>query len=336
MSKQDKLRVFPTPPARLPPLDSSDDAPPSASSAFTPLTPPPAYNFGKTGSSALSPTHDPGASRPAERGKRVSITFGGVSHLPASHYGRGSGSSSDDQQPTSSFTSNARRRASYAQNNVFVPLGLRKLNALAGSNGATGPGHVGESAALGNGASHSDTTFSQSTYTIKSDRPWGPSIGGDGKDDGGGGLSAGGGPPPPAFGQQTPQSLVPFNLPPNFGSHVQLFVNNVSSQKSLVVKKKEIYAQLSIIFGIVLCAFVLVDYIFLLVKEHPSGLKEFLLSIQILHVGAFYLFLLGFIYANEAGDLHGLKTSILAFLINLTAFVARCTFELTFADYMAG
>ncbi|KAI9143776.1 hypothetical protein BKA69DRAFT_1058932 [Paraphysoderma sedebokerense] len=130
-------------------------------------------------------------------------------------------------------------------------------------------------------------------------------------------------------------NLVPsgFGLPPNFGSHMQLFVTEKSLQRSLVVRKKEIYAQLSLIFGLVLSAFVIYDYIALITFETQTVTSSWLLSLLVLHVAAFYLFLLAFIYSTEAGDIRGLKLSITAGLVNLAAFVSRTAFQLVFVNF---
>ncbi|KAJ3353186.1 hypothetical protein GGF32_003164 [Allomyces javanicus] len=192
------------------------------------------------------------------------------------------------------------RRASFFFNNVYVPLGIRKLNAMmapAGGNGEVGntPGGLSRSSANSSGAD----------------------------------LVGGGG------GNGEEKGFLSFKLPPNFGSHVQLFAQLPSTdQKSLVVRKKEIYAQLSMIFGVLLIAFVVTDYVSLLVYLRVSVLRPWLMSIQILHVAAFYLFLLSFIYANEAGDLATLKKALGAFVVNLGAFLGRMVFDIQFDGYM--
>ncbi|ORZ31834.1 hypothetical protein BCR44DRAFT_78663 [Catenaria anguillulae PL171] len=205
------------------------------------------------------------------------------------------------------------RRASYFSNNVFVPLGIRKLNAMYGPNGEPSDSGGSGKPGLGGGGSGSRNDLS-----------------------GGSNNNLNGG----ADGQ----SILPFKLPPNFGSHVQLFAgagaaglggdDDEVAGKSLVVRKKEIYAQLALIFGTILLGFVVYDYVSLLAYRVVSSLRPWLMSIQILHVASFYLFLLSFIYANEAGDLRTLKKSLVAFVINLTAFLARVTFDVLYADYM--
>ncbi|KAI9221686.1 hypothetical protein BC828DRAFT_380398 [Blastocladiella britannica] len=196
------------------------------------------------------------------------------------------------------------RRGSYFSNNAYVPLGIRKLNALMAPGGGGGSGNNSASASDLNGAGGS----------------------------GGGGASSGGG------------GGGVFKLPPNFGSHVQLFAaanaagegsDDETGGKSLIVRKKEIYAHLSLVFGFILTAFVMYDYVALLSFASVSALRPWLLSIQLLHVASFYLFLLAFIYANEAGDLRTLKKSIAALVLNLGSFAARVAFDLSFSQYMS-
>ncbi|KAJ3371767.1 hypothetical protein GGF31_002746 [Allomyces arbusculus] len=192
------------------------------------------------------------------------------------------------------------RRASFFFNNVYVPLGIRKLNAIMAPAGGGG-----EVASTSGGLSRSSANSS------------------------GADLAGGGG------GNGEEKGFLSFKLPPNFGSHVQLFTQLPSTdQKSLVVRKKEIYAQLSLIFGVLLIAFVVTDYVSLLVYLRVSVLRPWLMSIQILHVAAFYLFLLSFIYANEAGDLATLKKALGAFIVNLGAFLGRMVFDIQFDGYM--
>ncbi|KNE64073.1 hypothetical protein AMAG_09131 [Allomyces macrogynus ATCC 38327] len=194
------------------------------------------------------------------------------------------------------------RRASFFFNNVYVPLGIRKLNAMMAPAGGSGNGEMGNASG---GLSRSSANSS------------------------GADLVGGGG------GAGEEKGFLSFKLPPNFGSHVQLFAQLPSTdQKSLVVRKKEIYAQLSLIFGMLLIAFVVTDYVSLLVYLRVSVLRPWLMSIQILHVAAFYLFLLSFIYANEAGDLATLKKALGAFVVNLGAFLGRMVFDIQFDGYM--
>ncbi|KAI9179520.1 hypothetical protein H9P43_004847 [Blastocladiella emersonii ATCC 22665] len=206
----------------------------------------------------------------------------------------------------SAGTASFNRRGSYFSNNVYVPLGIRKLNAMFGPAGANGS-QAGSSSGSGDmGAS--------------------------------GGARA---PGAAANGNTAERSLLPFKLPPNFGSHVQLFApveaaaGGAGEGKSLVVRKKEIYAHLSLIFGAILSGFVVYDYISLTVLLRVSSLRPWLMSIQIAHVASFYLFLLSFIYANEAGDLQTLKKSLLALALNAGSFIARTAFDIAYAPYMA-
>ncbi|KNE67446.1 hypothetical protein AMAG_11908 [Allomyces macrogynus ATCC 38327] len=193
------------------------------------------------------------------------------------------------------------RRASFFFNNVYVPLGIRKLNAMMAPAGGGG----GEMGNTSGGLSRSSANSSGADL-----------VGGAG-------------------GAGEEKGFLSFKLPPNFGSHVQLFAQLPSTdQKSLVVRKKEIYAQLSLIFGVLLIAFVVTDYVSLLVYLRVSVLRPWLMSIQILHVAAFYLFLLSFIYANEAGDLATLKKALGAFVVNLGAFLGRMVFDIQFDGYM--
>ncbi|KAI8808750.1 hypothetical protein BJ742DRAFT_853275, partial [Cladochytrium replicatum] len=115
------------------------------------------------------------------------------------------------------------------------------------------------------------------------------------------------------------KSLV--RLPPNFGSYGKL--NEVTGRKSLVFRRKEVYIRLCLVLGLVLCAIVLYEFISFLVFESPPLTVHWLALILIVHVGCFFLCLLSFIYANEAGDIASLKATIIALVINFIAFILK-------------
>ncbi|KAI8614063.1 hypothetical protein BC830DRAFT_1169742 [Chytriomyces sp. MP71] len=100
-----------------------------------------------------------------------------------------------------------------------------------------------------------------------------------------------------------------------------------------VFRQKEIFLQLSIIFGVCLLVIVVYDYACLLIYDFVPVTAQWLISLMFLQVAAIYLFILSLIYANEAGNLTRVRWSLLVGAINLIAFLLRVVLQLQFAGY---
>ncbi|KAJ3025784.1 UNVERIFIED_CONTAM: hypothetical protein HDU68_006691 [Siphonaria sp. JEL0065] len=98
-------------------------------------------------------------------------------------------------------------------------------------------------------------------------------------------------------------------------------------------RQKEIYLQLSVIFGIFLLGVVVYDFCCLLVWEFAPVTVKWLISLLFLHVSAIYLFVLSFIYANESRNYPQIKFCLLAGGINFLAFILRVVLQLQFGGY---
>lgn len=100
-----------------------------------------------------------------------------------------------------------------------------------------------------------------------------------------------------------------------------------------VLRKKDIYFQLSFIFGIAASVIVAYEYVSIFMIQTPPATSTWLILILVLQSMAFYLCLLSFIYANEAGDTRRIKWTVAAAMLNLMAFILRITLNLRFSGY---
>ncbi|KAJ3101740.1 hypothetical protein HDU97_001090 [Phlyctochytrium planicorne] len=102
--------------------------------------------------------------------------------------------------------------------------------------------------------------------------------------------------------------------------------------KAMVFKRKRIFLELSLIFGVSLTAIVIYEYYTILILEKVPLTAYWLLSILVLHVWGFYLFILAFVYANEAEDRTKIVLSLFCGALNLVSFLLRCVLVYMYYD----
>ncbi|KAJ3143236.1 hypothetical protein HK101_003156 [Irineochytrium annulatum] len=89
---------------------------------------------------------------------------------------------------------------------------------------------------------------------------------------------------------------------------------------SRIFERKRIFLQLSLIFGFSSLGIVIYEYICILIFETPSNTATWLVSLLLVQVGSFYLFVLAFIYANEA-------------VVNLLGLIMRAVLQFNYTGY---
>ncbi|KAI9362076.1 hypothetical protein DFJ73DRAFT_813323 [Zopfochytrium polystomum] len=121
--------------------------------------------------------------------------------------------------------------------------------------------------------------------------------------------------------------------PTNEAAKAEVDSNVFESALGRVFRRKEIFVQLSFIFGVFLFFVVTLDYVALLRYEAVLLSAQWLISLLFLHVTSIYLFLLAFVYANAGADSHRRWMAVGAGALNLTAFIIRAVLEIVFSGY---
>ena len=98
-------------------------------------------------------------------------------------------------------------------------------------------------------------------------------------------------------------------------------------------RKKVIYSYLALLFGGLLLGAVVFDVVATLGYQNPSALPpSYAVSLLVGHGGAFYLFLLGFVYAMETNVKSHVALALSALALNVVALVARISVTFLFLD----
>lgn len=95
----------------------------------------------------------------------------------------------------------------------------------------------------------------------------------------------------------------------------------------MIFRKKGIYTYLSLCFGFLLLAINIYEYVALLWYESVPLTIQYLASFLIMQLLSFYLFILGFIYANESGDLNYFLLAVSSGILNILAIGFRTNFQ---------
>ena len=98
-------------------------------------------------------------------------------------------------------------------------------------------------------------------------------------------------------------------------------------------RKKVVYSYLALLFGVALLLAVAFDITATVAFEEPSAMpSSYAVSLLLGHGGAFYLFLLGFVYAVETQVNAHIAMALAALAVNVVALVGRICVTILFLD----
>eukprot|EP00164_Ancoracysta_twista_P003263 GFYU01004355.1.p1 GENE.GFYU01004355.1~~GFYU01004355.1.p1 ORF type:complete len:114 (-),score=11.75 GFYU01004355.1:162-503(-) len=97
--------------------------------------------------------------------------------------------------------------------------------------------------------------------------------------------------------------------------------------------RKVIFVYLSLLFSMLLMAANVVDYVMLVGYVEQGLPARWRIALMMVHIGSFYLFLTGFVYANEGDDQVAVKVAYVSLWNNVLAFMMRIAFEITYIDF---
>ncbi|KAJ3203603.1 hypothetical protein HDU67_010100 [Dinochytrium kinnereticum] len=205
---------------------------------------------------------------------------------------------------TTATTTTGNRRASFVANMSLVPIALRRLKSLEGEGGA-------ESAGRMNAA-----TFASAV-----------GLGGGGGGSGGGGVGGEG------EEDEFDEVTMALKRTEAIADRRKSAITQMKAEaKAMVFNRKRIFLELSFIFGVSMLAVVLLEYIYMLILEQIPITTYWLFSLLIIHTWGIYLFILAFVYANEAEDRQKVALALFSGAINVTAFALKCTLVFMYWD----
>eukprot|EP01112_Ceratiomyxa_fruticulosa_P014540 TRINITY_DN4171_c0_g2_i1.p1 TRINITY_DN4171_c0_g2~~TRINITY_DN4171_c0_g2_i1.p1 ORF type:complete len:113 (+),score=15.04 TRINITY_DN4171_c0_g2_i1:239-577(+) len=100
------------------------------------------------------------------------------------------------------------------------------------------------------------------------------------------------------------------------------------------LKKKIFFLYLSFLFACILFVLDILNYATTIPSENPNLIPlEPRLSFLVAHAVCFLLFLLGYIYACEAGTVRPPLFAFVVLATNIVSFILRVVYELVYLDY---